>query len=221
MRRRSLVSPALVVALLVPGVAAPQAAPPEGPAAAASSPAAPAAGNAACHAVPEKPRYAISTAHYEVPDVALLDQSGRAVSLRALLESGQPVALNFIFTTCTTICPVMTATFAQMRRELGKAGGRLRMVSISIDPEFDRPEVLRSYARRYGAAADWTFLTGNGPDVTRVLRAFGAYSGSKMNHRPLTLLKGTRQESWVRIEGLASGGDLAHEVHARLLGSAG
>jgi protein SCO1/2 len=152
-----------------------------------------------------------------VPDVTLQDAAGQPVSLRALVGTEKPLALNFIFTTCTTICPVMTATFAQMRRELGEPGSRLRMVSISIDPEYDRPQVLKSYADRYGAEGEWTFLTGDGADVERVLRAFGAYAGSKMNHRPLTLLKSPGEDGWVRIDGLASGGDLAHEVRARLL----
>jgi len=161
------------------------------------------------------PGLAVTTAPYAVPDVTLLDASGRAVSLPTLLASEEPVALNFIFTTCTTICPVMTATFAQMKRQLGDDAGRVRLVSISIDPEQDRPEVLRRYAERFGAG--WTFLTGDGRDVERVLRAFGAYGGSKMNHRPLTLLKDPRQADWVRLEGLASGDALAHEVRARLL----
>lgn len=168
----------------------------------------------ACHEVKAQPALAVSTVSYDVPDVTLVDASGKPVALRALLSSGEPLALNFIFTTCTTICPVMTATFAQMRRDLGDAAGRVRLVSISIDPEQDRPEVLRRYAERFGAG--WTFLTGDSQDVERVLRAFGAYAGSKMNHRPLTLLKDPRDASWIRIEGLASGGSLAHEVQARL-----
>jgi protein SCO1/2 len=172
---------------------------------------------AACHDVPERPRYAVSTARYDVPDVTLLGSDGQPVALRALLASPEPLALNFIFTTCGTICPVMTATFAQMRRELGEAGERLRLVSISIDPEQDRPEVLRRYAERFGAGRGWTFLTGAGPDVERVQRAFAAYAGSKMNHRPLTLLKARSDAQWVRIDGLASGGTLAHEVETRLL----
>jgi protein SCO1/2 len=173
--------------------------------------------HAAHRAAIEKPRYSVRTERYPVPDVELIDQSGTRVALRKLLEADQPVALNFIFTTCTTICPVMTATFAQMRRDLGESAGRVRLVSISIDPEYDRPEVLREYAERFHAGPGWTFLTGDGADISQVLRSFEAYAGSKMNHQPITLLKSPRSPSWIRIDGLASGQDLAREVTARLL----
>ena len=173
--------------------------------------------HAAHRAALENPRYAVTMQHYDVPDVKLIDASGTSVDLRTLLEDDEPVVLNFIFTTCTTICPVMTATFAQMRRELGAKADQVRLVSISIDPEYDRPEVLAAYAGRFSAGSGWTFLTGDSPDVSRVLLAFEAYFGSKMSHQPITLLKSPQSSSWVRIDGLASGKDLAHEVTARLL----
>ncbi len=173
--------------------------------------------HAAHRAAMQKPRYAASTESYSIPDVELIDQSGTSVSLRTLLQADQPVALNFIFTTCTTICPVMTATFAQMRRELGDAGSDLRLVSISIDPEYDRPDKLKAYSEQFGAGEGWDFLTGDSADIVQVLRSFDSYAGSKMNHQPVTLLKSPDSASWTRLDGLASGKDLAIEVTARLL----
>jgi protein SCO1/2 len=173
--------------------------------------------HAAHRAAMQKPRYAATTANYAIPDVELIDQLGTSVSLRSILEADQPVALNFIFTTCTTICPVMTATFAQMRRELGDLGDQLRLVSISIDPEYDRPDTLKAYAEQFGAGAGWDFLTGDSADIVRVLKNFDSYAGSKMNHQPVTLLKSPGSSSWTRIDGLASGKDLANEVATRLL----
>jgi protein SCO1/2 len=164
-----------------------------------------------------KPGYSVSSERYVIPDVQLIDESGATVTLRSILDVDQPIAMNFIFTTCTTICPVMTATFAQMRRELGEAGAQLRLVSISIDPEYDRPEELRKYAGQFGAGSGWTFLTGDGDDLSQVYRAFDSFAGSKMNHKPLTLLKNPGSSSWIRIDGLASSADLAQEVTARLL----
>jgi len=165
----------------------------------------------------KKTTYQVSDARYDIPDVQLLDSSGAAVELQGLLASDEPIALNFIFTTCTTICPVMTATFAQMQRELGADAERVHLVSISIDPEYDRPDVLASYATQFQAGGNWTFLTGETNDVVNVLRSFDAYTGSKMSHRAITLLKRPGQENWVRIDGLASGQSLAHEVTSRLL----
>ena len=173
--------------------------------------------HAAHRAAMQQIRYSVTTERYAVPDVELIDQSGTPVALRTLLEADQPVALNFIFTTCTTICPVMTATFAQMRRDLGESAGQVRLVSISIDPEYDRPGVLKAYAERFHAGAGWSFLTGDGAQISKVLLSFKTFAGSKMNHQPITLLKSPRSPTWVRIDGLASGEDLAHEVIARLL----
>jgi protein SCO1/2 len=173
--------------------------------------------HAAHRAMMAKTTYSVTMQHYDVPDVVLIDETGATVTLRKMLDEDQPVALNFIFTTCTTICPVMTATFAQMREQLGESGAGLRLVSISIDPEYDRPEVLNKYAKLFGAGQNWAFLTGDGADIARVLQSFDALSGSKMNHRPLTLLKRPEDPNWVRIDGLASSSDLAQEVTARLL----
>ncbi len=76
-----------------------------------------------------------------------------------------------------------------MRRELGSEADRIRLVSITIDPEHDTPAVLAEYAERFGAPRGWSFLTGSPEDVERVLRAFDAWSGSKSSHRPITLLR--------------------------------
>lgn len=164
-----------------------------------------------------KATYQVSDGQYDVPDVQLLDGSGADVALQDLLDSGEPIALNFIFTTCTTICPVMTATFAQLQRELGTNAERVHLVSISIDPEYDRPDVLATYAKQFQAGGNWTFLTGDTKDIVNVLQSFDAYTGSKMSHRPITLLKRADAEAWTRIDGLASGQSLAHEVTSRLL----
>jgi protein SCO1/2 len=164
-----------------------------------------------------KPRYSVSIENYEIPDVQLIDASGSVIGLRSLLDSPRPVALNFIFTTCTTICPVMTATFAQMRRHLGANAEQLALVSISVDPEYDRPDVLKAYAAQFHASGNWTFLTGEGADIERVQRDFDTYAGSKMNHQPVTFLRSSSDPSWIRIDGLASGENLAQEVSSRLL----
>lgn len=173
--------------------------------------------HAAHKAAMSKPNYTVTDANYDIPDVQLIDADGEVVALRGLLESGHPVALNFIFTTCTTICPVMTVTFAQMQRTLGVTAEDLQLVSVTIDPEYDRPGVLKAYARQFQAEENWTFLTGDSNDIANVLRSFDSYAGSKMNHQPVTFLRNPDSDGWIRIEGLANGASLAQEVTNRLL----
>ena len=167
-----------------------------------------------CHqAAAEPANYLRSVKQYSAPEVTLVDQDGQRVPLSKILEPGAPLALNFIFTTCTTICPVMTATFAGLRRRLGSEADQLRMVSISIDPERDRPAALKAYAERFKAPPAWRFYTGASLDVAAVMRAFDTFSGNKANHRPVTFFRGAFEQDWVRLEGLATSGQLAAELH--------
>lgn len=167
-----------------------------------------------CHTPPAPSPFTRTTAAYALPDLALTDRTGQRFSLKSLAGGDQPVVLNFIFATCTTICPVMTATFSQTRAELGPDAEKVRMVSITIDPEHDTPSVLAAYAEKFDAPADWLFLTGPSPEIERVLKAFDAYTGTKLAHRPITVLRAPGSSEWIRLEGLGSGADLAREVRA-------
>jgi len=162
-------------------------------------------------------KYVISRANYSLPDVELITSEGKITNLNSLLDTNKPMALNFIFTTCTTICPVMTATFAQMRATLGDSAKNLRMISITIDPEYDRPRRLKKYSDNFNSGYDWIFLTGASSDISKVTRSFDAYNGSKMNHKPLTLLRKSNDEKWIRVDGLINSSSLAKLINEHLL----
>jgi protein SCO1/2 len=139
----------------------------------------------------------------KLPEVSLVGIGGESASLSEALNSGAPVILNFIFTTCTTICPVMTATFQQVQKQLGPKRSNARMVSVSIDPENDTPATLKAYATKFGAGPQWKMLTGNLENSIAVQKAFGVFAGDKMNHKPVTFLKAKGSDnSWVRLDGL-------------------
>jgi len=161
--------------------------------------------------------YTISQATYSLPDMKLITSEGKKIQLNTILDIEKPLALNFIFTSCTTICPVMTATFAQMRASLGDSGKDLRMISITIDPEYDRPQRLKEYAENFNSGYDWFFLTGSSANISKVTRSFDAYNGSKMNHKPLTLLKKANDSKWLRVDGLTSSASLAKLISERIL----
>lgn len=144
-----------------------------------------------------------------VPDEELVDQDGRAVRLRELF-AGRAVAVNFVFTTCTTLCSPMTAIFARLARELGPAmESRVRLVSISLDPATDTPDKLRAYADRFERRAGWTFLTGPTDRVQRVRKALGGGSGPKEAHEAITLIGRADQQRWQQVRGLATADRLA------------
>ncbi|RLJ20394.1 hypothetical protein DJ031_06220 [bacterium endosymbiont of Escarpia laminata] len=155
--------------------------------------------------------YRRSEHNYRMPERKLVSMDGQPTSLATELEGDKPVMLNFIFTTCTTICPVLSATFSQVRESLGSESRNVTMVSISIDPEYDTPERLNEYARLYGADDQWRFLTGRVEDIIAIEKAFDAYRGTKMSHEPLTFLRADGDSPWVRIEGIASADDIVKE----------
>ncbi len=155
--------------------------------------------------------YSRSVASYKTPDVTLIDANGKAISLRDSLDGSGPVMLNFIFTTCTTVCPVMSATFSQVQARLGSNPGKVRMVSISIDPENDTPSILREYAQKFEAGPHWSMLTGSLEDSIAVQRAFDIYRGDKMNHEPVTFMRKGPHRPWLRINGFVSADDLLTE----------
>jgi protein SCO1/2 len=107
------------------------------------------------------------------PDFELIDQDGRQFALRDL--RGSAVLLDFIFTRCAGPCPILTAQHAELQRSLeGRLRACTRFVSISVDPEYDRPHLLREYGRARGAdLREWWFLTGPPEEVHAVLAAYG------------------------------------------------
>jgi len=149
---------------------------------------------------------------YAIPDLTLTDEEGRAVPLASLADSPRPVMVNFIFTTCTTICPVMSASFAQVQALLGPQVSEVELVSITIDPDQDTPARLKRYAHRYHAAPGWRFLTGSRDQIHRLQGAFDAFTNNKMSHLPLTFLHLPGSASWIRIEGLATAAQLVAEL---------
>jgi protein SCO1/2 len=157
------------------------------------------------------PSYQLSEHNYRLQDLDLVGMDGEGTTLLTEINCGKPVMINFVFTTCTTICPVMSATFTQVQSLLGPASEELRMISFSIDPEYDTPERLRKYAKRFHAGPQWRFMTGELADLIAVQKAFNVYRGNKMNHEPTTLMRKSDGDPWVRIDGIASAADIVKE----------
>ena len=155
--------------------------------------------------------YQRSVHTYDVGDIGVMRSDTVETTLSEVIADDKAVMVHFIFTTCTTICPVQAATFSQVQRQLGDEVSNVQMLSVSIDPEYDTPSRLQEYAKKFRAGPQWDFVTGTTEQMIRVQRAFDAYEGSKMNHKPLTLLRAVGTEEWVRLDGLASASDIIKE----------
>jgi protein SCO1/2 len=160
------------------------------------------------HVVPETQR---SLRSYTVPAVSLVRDDGTGVSLASELADARPVVLNFIYTTCTSVCPLTSQTFSELQRKLGAARDAVHLVSISIDPEYDTPERLTAYANKYHAGAQWQHYTGTTKASIALQQAFNAYRGDKMNHIPLTFLRAAPGKPWVRLDGFADPNEVVDE----------
>jgi protein SCO1/2 len=102
-----------------------------------------------------------------VPEFVLLERSGKSIRLADL--RGATWIVDFIYTSCTDTCPMQTAEMAKLQEEL-KDKTAVRLVSISVDPETDRPEVLSRYAEHHKADAKrWLFLTGAKEEINRLV----------------------------------------------------
>ncbi len=161
-------------------------------------------------------KYERSIEKYSVPDVTLVDQNGRKVRLAEVLNAKDTVMVDFVFTTCTTICPLLSIGFSDFQKQLGRESGNVQLISIAIDPEHDSPKIMKTYLQKFEARPGWDFLTGSRDDIDKVLKAFSAYTTNKMSHPPLILLKSRSDAKWVRISGLIRTTDLLREYESVL-----
>lgn len=156
-------------------------------------------------------RYKRTIESYTMPDVTLVNQDGKRVKFKDLINSNKPVVVDFIYGTCTTICPVLSAGYVNLQRKLGQNTANVHLISISIDPENDTPKVMKEYLKRYRAQPGWDFLTGSRSDIDKVMHAFDAYISNKMYHYPLSLIRDPKNGKWVRIFGLTSTSEFMNE----------
>ena len=148
----------------------------------------------------------------QIPDTTVYDQEGRRLRFYSDLVKGKTVAINFIFTTCTTVCPPLTATFRKVQQELGDRAGDVQLISVSVDPTTDVPERLKAFSAKFHAGPGWTFVTGDRQEITLLLKALGANVADKNNHSPMVLVGNDRAAYWTRAYGLAPAGTLVRII---------
>lgn len=139
-----------------------------------------------------------------IPDVTVQDQNGKSLSFYTDLVKGKVVAINFVFTTCTTICPPLTATFRRVQQQLAEQNSSVQLISVSVDPAVDTPERLHDFAAKFKAEPGWAFVTGSTSDINSLLQQLGVAVTNKNDHTPMILIGNDEAGYWTRVYGLSS-----------------
>jgi cytochrome oxidase Cu insertion factor (SCO1/SenC/PrrC family) len=139
-----------------------------------------------------------------IPDVPVYDQYGKRLKFYSDLIKGKTVAINFIFTTCTTICPPLTATFRKVQQNLAEGPLEVHLISVSVDPVIDTPERLLEFGAKFNAGPGWTFVTGDKSEIDSLLKALEVAVADKNDHTPMILIGNDRAAYWTRTYGLSS-----------------
>ena len=157
-----------------------------------------------------------------IPDVAVLDQHGNKLHFYSDLVKDKTVAINFIFTNCTTICPPLAATFARLQKEMGERIGKdVHLISISVDPVTDTPERLKAWGAKFKAGPGWTFVTGEKQEMDKLLNALGAAVSKREDHTPAMIIGNDSKGVWTRTYGLAKINQILGVLNDVMAGKAG
>jgi protein SCO1 len=150
-----------------------------------------------------------------IPDVVVLDQNGQKVHFYSDLVKGKIVAVNFMFTSCTTICSPMTANIARVQKKLLARGEKnVHFISVSVDPEVDTPQKLKSYAAMFHVQPGWTFVTGTRAQLEPVWRAFGVPMGAREDHTATVAIGNEARHEWTYGSALTSADKLVVAIQS-------
>ena len=139
-----------------------------------------------------------------IPDVWVVDQDGNKRRFYTDLVKGKVVAINFVFTSCTYICPMQGKNFGQLQASLGDRLGReVHLVSVSTDPATDTPARLKAWAATFGARPGWTLVTGEREEMDKLLLALTGDASGQSKHSPVAFVGDLDKGAWVRAYALA------------------
>ncbi len=109
----------------------------------------------------QRPQVKVPPVLGQIPNFELTNQNNTQITWENSYR-GSVLVVNFIFTSCPDVCPLLTQQMAKIQNRILSAGATIKLLSISVDPENDRPHVLKDYGEKFGARfAIWSFLTGD------------------------------------------------------------
>jgi protein SCO1/2 len=157
-----------------------------------------------------------------IPDAQLIDQDGKTVHLYRDLVKGRVAALSFVFTTCTTICPLVGANLGQLQRELGQSLREdIALISVSVDPATDTPQRMKAWGAQFGAQPGWSLLTGDKETVDQLLKVLGLFTADIQSHSPFLVLINDKTGDWTRVNAIETPPAKVAEILRKMVESAG
>jgi protein SCO1/2 len=142
-------------------------------------------------------------------DEELLTRDGKKVKFVSDVIGDRLVAITFVYTNCTTICPVYQAIFADLQKLLGdRLGKDVVLITMSLDPTRDIPPRMKIEAAKWNAKPEWVHLTGKKPVMDKVLQGLDAYFADFTQHPPMALVGDGKAGKWKRYNGFPKPGEL-------------
>lgn len=132
----------------------------------------------------------------------MLNQFGDAVALKEEVIGDKVVVIDFVYTSCTTVCPVVSSILSMVQTRFPEQMGKtVELVSITVDPTRDTPQRLLSYSENFNLGAGWSWLSGDKKIVDKALNAMGAYTPNFEDHPSMVLIGDIHNSQWYRLYG--------------------
>jgi protein SCO1 len=147
-------------------------------------------------------------------DVQLISMLEKKSTLKNEIEIDNPIIVNFVFTTCSTICSVQTLVLSQAKQLFDTSLQNTKILTFSIDPDNDTPAQLRKFSSAFNIDKGWMFYTGTFEAMLHVQKIFNVYRGSKANHPPIIFMRKNKSSPWVRMEGFPKPQEIVTQLHA-------
>jgi protein SCO1/2 len=149
----------------------------------------------------------------ELPDLELRDQDGQTVRLLSDVIQDRMAVVSFVYTRCTTACPLTAAMLSKLQGALGDRLDRdVRIVSLSLDPTTDTPQRLKEYGQKFHARPGWRWLTGSPATIKRLLQDMGVYTPDFTAHSPVILIGDAQRKLWIRLYGFQTPKQLLGQI---------
>ncbi len=149
-----------------------------------------------------------------LPDLALVDQDGQQVRFYSDLIKGRNVLISFFYTTCSSTCLRQGKALSDLQNELGdRLGKDIFLISVTMDPERDTPQRLKTWSEQYGRKKGWTLVTGKPAEMEKLVgHLTGNPLGRLETHTPFIYLGNDKNNHWIVTYGLSAPKELIKQI---------